>query len=100
MITASILQTAYNKLYSEFRNYVWNFDIVELLAELEIKVYQTFPDMDEVKNKFQKLKRQVGFTDAFQDELLKDTFDNFEDIAYGVDSIYVNLKSFKEVVML
>lgn len=100
MITATALQTAYNKLYAEFRNYIWDFDIVELLADLEIEVYQTFPDMNNVKSKFQKLKRQVSFTDAFQDESLKDVFDHFEEIIDSTDGIYADLKSFKEVVIL
>lgn len=29
MITANSLQTAYNKFFIEFRNYIWNFNIVE-----------------------------------------------------------------------
>lgn len=98
--TATFLQTLYNKLYAEFRNYVWEFDIVELLSDLEIEVYQVFPDVDKLNSKFQKLKRQVSFTDAFQDDSLKDVFINFENAICDIDRLYADLRSFKEVITL
>lgn len=98
--TATFLQTLYNKLYVEFRNYVWDFDIVELLSDLEIEIYQAFPNINNVNSKFQELKRQVSFTEAFHDDSLKDAFINFEDVICDTDGLYVDLKSFKEVVIL
>lgn len=98
--TATFLQTLYNKLYVEFRNYVWDFDIVELLSDLEIEIYQAFPNINNVNSKFQELKRQVSFTEAFHDDSLKDVFINFEDAICDTDGLYVDLKSFKEVVTL
>lgn len=100
-ITAASLQTAYNKLYAQFRNYVWEFDIIESLVDLEVEVYQTFPDIDSIKSKYKKLKQEVSYTGAFQyyDEL-KEVFDAFEESVDDADGLYANIKSFKEVVVV
>lgn len=99
--TATSIQTAYNKLYTEFRNYIWDFRCIEALADLEIEVYQTFPDVDKIKSKFSKLKREISFTDAFKtDDELKEVFDDFESDINDVEGLYANLKSFREVVTL
>lgn len=101
IITAASLQKSYNKLYTQFRNYVWEFDIIESLADLEVEIYQTFPDMDKVKSKYKKLRQEVSYTGAFQHyEELKEAFDTFEESLDEADELYVNIKSFKEVVVV
>ena len=35
MIAAAIIQSAYNELYKELRNYIWDYDTVVKIAELE-----------------------------------------------------------------
>lgn len=101
IITAASLQKSYNKLYTQFRNYVWEFDIIESLADLEVEIYQTFPDMGKVKSKYKKLRQEVSYTGAFQHyEELKEAFDTFEESLDEADELYVNIKSFKEVVVV
>ncbi|MCM1226168.1 MAG: hypothetical protein NC320_01925 [Clostridium sp.] len=98
--TASVLQRAYNRLYAEFRNYIWNFSDIEALADLETEVYQIFPDMDKMKAKFKKLKRQISSANVYrEDEDLKNSFEEFEEEMDSVQDIYANIKSFKEVVL-
>lgn len=100
MITATSLQSEYNKLYVEFRNYIWNFDIIEALADLETEVFQTFPDIEAVKSKFRHLKQQVSYTDVLEtDEDLAGVFNDFEESIEAIDGLYANLKSFKKVVV-
>lgn len=95
------MQKSYNKLYTQFRNYVWEFDIIESLADLEVEIYQTFPDMGKVKSKYKKLRQEVSYTGAFQHyEELKEAFDTFEESLDEADELYVNIKSFKEVVVV
>lgn len=99
--TATSLQAIYNDLYALFRNYIWEFDVIELLADLEVEVYQAFPDVDKLKSKLKKLRQAVSHTAVFDDdEELEAVFDEFEETLDEVEGIYANLKSFKEVVVL
>lgn len=101
MVTATSLQTTYNKFFTEFRNYIWNFSIIESLADLEIEVYQAFPDMESLKSKCKKFKRQISSTEAYkQDDKFKTTFEEFESSVEEVDTLYANIKTFREVVVL
>lgn len=56
MISARQLQSSYNKLYECLRNYIWPYDIVNTIAELEISVYNTFPSTSEILIHFTRLK--------------------------------------------
>ncbi len=100
MITAVALQNAYNDLYVAMRNYIWDFDTVEALADLEIGVYQTFPDIDNVKKKLNALKRLVSFTYVYrEDEKIQSAFDEIESQIEDTE-IYANLKTFNKVVIV
>lgn len=46
MVSVKELQQEYNKLYIILREYVWPMYVVENLADLEISIYQAFPDKD------------------------------------------------------
>ena len=90
MIAAKQLQRDYRKLYIELRKTIWPFRIVEMIADLEIAVYKTFPDMQEVKQSYAKLKREV-LRLIKDDEALDEAFDKLsETIEDGVD-IYSKL---------
>lgn len=101
MITATKLQSAYNRLYSQIRKYIWDFETVNALADLEIIVYQTFPDMSDMSDKFNILKRLISYTDVFGiDEELKQSFDNFQKEFESDTDLYAGLTTFKEVVVV
>ena len=40
MIAAAIIQSAYNELYKELRNYIWDYDTVVKIAELAPAISQ------------------------------------------------------------
>lgn len=97
MLNYADIQIAYNKLYTEIRRYIWSFEAVCALADLEIACYKTCPDLDEVKNAFYtfKLYAQQLFS---EDEELESVFDNFEDIMNSDDTTYAKLNKVEEVV--
>lgn len=98
MILSSTLQNAYNKMYVALREYIWPFDIVEQLSELEIATYQRFPDLKEVERKFNKLVNSVSYTDPYrEDEGIRECFDDFRDILNTSEEVYYDITSFKEV---
>lgn len=102
MITATNLQCAYNDLYKEVRRYIWDFETVSALADLEVATYQTFPDIDQLKIAFSTFKRYVDSTGLLRDdEDLKRAFDAFDEILSDDDlELYANIKSFQEVLVL
>ena len=99
MITATNLQSAYNALYKEVRRYIWDFETVSALADLEVETYQVFPDMEQLSKKFATFKRYVDATDVLRDdEDVKKAFDEFEELINSEDiELYANLKTFQEV---
>lgn len=99
MITATKLQSAYNALYTQVRRYIWDFETVSALADLEVETYQAFPDMEQLSKKLAAFKRFVSATDVLrEDKDMKKAFDEFEELVDGEDTIlYANLKSFQEV---
>ena len=98
MISSRDIQNSYINLYRNLRNYVWEFHTVELLAELEIAVYKSFPDIDEIRNIFNHLYQDVR--DVMRnDEDLRDSVESFKSIISQKDTeFYFKLNQVKEVI--
>ena len=47
-------------MYVALRKYIWNFDVVTTLAEIEVIMFTVFPDLSELKDKLDLLERQIG----------------------------------------
>ena len=102
MISAKDLQRAYVNLYRQLRNYVWDVDTVEHLANFEIEVYNRFPDLAEIKRLFEILKKDTADVVEMEQEdsevyTYEDTLEAmikaFDDVLNGEDanSIYSDL---------
>lgn len=98
MISCSELQTAYNDFYACMREYVWDMDVVEILAELEVECYDAFPDREKLLQTAEKLEREL-FRDFKEDEELKTSFDALKKIIEDDASIYVPLFKVNEVLV-
>lgn len=79
MVTAKQIQSAYNKLYEQLRNYIWPYEAVEMIANLEIAIYSTFPNLNEIQSCFNRLST---FCKAYlkDDEDLNKALSNLSDI--------------------
>ena len=97
MVSSIIIQNEYQKLYTQVRRYLWSFDTVEMLAELEIACYQAFPSLDDVKVKFSKFKREIA-EKANEDAELKEAITDFEDVINSESTLYLTLNKVREVV--
>lgn len=73
------LQNEYNNLYILLREYIWDFNIVCKIADLEISCYQTCPDIPIIKEQLSKLKYAISNT-VRDNEDLQEEFDIFEDL--------------------
>lgn len=61
-ITSSDIQVQYVKLYEFMMDYLWEFPTVQALADLEIAIYQRFPDKTEMANCLNALNRDICYT--------------------------------------
>lgn len=95
MISLVELQNKYIELYSQLRKYIWDYDVAEQIAELEIATYKAFPDIVEVRGKLDRLSRDIRNV-RVDDEDLQKAFDNFYELLDASDSIYYKLTSAME----
>lgn len=90
MISAKHLQRDYNKLYKELRRIIWPYSVVEMIANLEIAIYKSFPDMEEVKRCYSTLKRAC-FRYIKDDEELETAFEKLSETIEDGPDIYSKL---------
>ena len=89
-------------MYVALRKYIWNFDVVTTLAEIEVIMFTVFPDLSELKDKLDLLERQIGpaILKSEEDTDIADTISAIKDKISSVksDDMYYFVNSFKEVV--
>lgn len=90
VITSSDIQVRYEQLYQFLMDFLWEFRVVQAIANLEISIFKRFPDKDEMQRCLRALKIEISHTynemsqdddDEFKEavEDLEDAIDNFED---------------------
>ena len=89
------IKRKYIKLYSNLRNYLWDYYAVSVIVDLENSCLKAFPDMTSVRRNCQELYGLAK--DAMQyDDDLKASFDEFRKCVEGNDCEYhliaVNVK--------
>ena len=90
MINSVRLQDAYINLYSELRKYIWRFDIVELIADLEVAVFTRFQNINRVNELITKLYFEIKNL-ITEDDDLNEAFNKFFDIIQEADTVYVKI---------
>lgn len=85
-------------MYTYLRNYIWGFDTVERLANLEIAVYSSFPDIDEIKSIFNTL--YVDVKDVLdEDEELAEAVNSFKELIESIEGdFYLKLDKVQEAI--
>lgn len=98
MIAAAMIQQAYIDLYRQIRNYIWDYDTVVKLAELEVASYMAFPDIDKVRYALDQLKIELNSSDVYaEDEDLQKAVDDFSETLDGADQVFYGLEVPQEV---
>ena len=95
VISLKDIQRVYEKMYSEIRKYIWSFEAIHKLADLEISAYNRFPDLEDVKLKFYALKELI-YPTILEDEDLEKAVDNFEKVINSAKDVYAKLISVRE----
>ena len=98
MISNLDIQAAYNYLYECMRNYIWDVDVIEILANIEVTSYDAFVDRDKLAKLLDSLYREIK--DCFEDdEDFETAYTEFKDIVDGDDAQYVPLYKVNEVIV-
>lgn len=96
MISCTDIQVMYNRLYKEVRRYIWSFQAVEALADLEIACYEACPDIHKIRAVFSRFK-QYALEVLYEDEDMLEVFDRFEELINSEDTCYTPLEKVEEV---
>lgn len=96
MITLTDLTRQYIKMYEVVRQYIWPYATVEDLANLEVAIYNRFPDIGDVKSKFDKFYRDIQL-ECKDDEELDSAVNALKEVIYSDDSMYSPLSKVNEV---
>ena len=89
------LKTAYNRMYDVLSDYIWDYDIVEALVDVELETYKIFPDIESLRNKLRSLRMLVRQT-ADESRIL-DAISTFSDAVDDVEGVYAKIVYPKEV---
>ena len=97
MISSSKIQVSYNHLYDQLRNYIWSPEVVKDIADLEISAYKAFPDLEDMRKCYDRLKRDVKY-EVKDDEELDEAFDDLNESLNAANDLYLILDARQEVM--
>lgn len=97
MISNLDIQNYYVHLYECLRKYIWPFDVVEAIADLEVVCFQACPSLLEVSTRLAQLKSATREV-AEGDEDLYTQFEMFESALGEADDVYTVLNQVHEVM--
>lgn len=106
VITSTDIQNKYQKLYQFMMDFLWEYKVVEALANLEISCYKMFPDKEEMSKYLHELNYGISATYSElskEDEpKFKDTLNQLADAidAYDPETAGAELYSVTEPVEL
>lgn len=89
-------QNCYVELYKCLREYIWDFDTVCQIADLELACYKTFPSIQEIQSCLNRLRSSV-YNVVSEDNDMKDAFDAFRDVLDHTDT-YSDIYRVSEVI--
>ena len=97
----NVLKNAYNDMYSEFSKYLWNFDVVAALVDVEMEVYNLFPDLEALRTKLDTFRRVIRDSILQSDDVegLQEAIDTFDRVIRDVQDVYVKIQSPQEVLV-
>ena len=94
------LKITYTRMYSVLSDYIWDFDIVAALVEVEVETYRLFPDLELLRNNIRTLRmlvRQV--VNRKDDNRILSAIDTFSKAVNDVEEVYVKIDYPKEVLV-
>lgn len=97
MISSQDYRNAYDRLYNEIRLYLWPYDVLETLAQVEVNIYSAFIDKAKLELDFNRLCSDIKDVCAENVRLAK-ACDKIRELLDETDeNTYMRLSSVKEV---
>ena len=72
-LTSQELRNAYESFYVSMRNYLWPYDVLVELSNVEVDIYKAFINMSELEMHFAKLQTSIKDACKEDEELRKAT---------------------------
>lgn len=102
VITSSDIQVKYEQLYHFLMGFLWEFQTVQAIANLEIAIFKRFPDKEEMQRCLRELKQDIIYTAnelAEDDEAeFKETVEDLEQAIEDYDNAGFELYGVEEVI--
>lgn len=90
------LKTAYTRMYAILSDYIWDYDVVEALVDVELETYKVFPDIESLRSKIRSLRLRVRQVADYESRIM-DAIDTFSDAVDDVEEVYAKIVYPKEV---
>lgn len=92
------IQNAYVNLYIQIRKYIWPFDVIDILVDLEIESFKSFPDVMKLRELLDRLHREIQSTIS-DDKDLETAYSSFKKLIDDDDNtMYKLLEQVREVI--
>lgn len=91
------LQNLYMKLYHQVRKFIWDVEVVTCLANLEVSIFNAFPDISEARRNFHRFRSKVSFMER-EDEELRQCLNDLQSKLDDLKEVYAKLDQVQEVV--
>lgn len=65
-ISSQDFRNQYEKFYVQMRMYLWPYEVLKNLADVEVDIYSAFIDIDKLKQHFDKLR--TGVREVYKDD--------------------------------
>lgn len=102
VVTSSDIQVKYEQLYHFLMGFLWEFQTVQALANLEIAIFKRFPDKDEMQRCLRDLKNSICYTynEMAQDDEseFKEAVEDLEQAIEDYDNTGLELYGVEEVI--
>lgn len=92
------VKLAYNDMYLILCKYIWDFPVVEALADVEIEAYKVFPDIDALRRKADVLSAEIRQDSADAEDAVE-AVRIFKEELDKVEKVYYKLKTPREVLV-
>ena len=91
------IQNAYVNLYTQIRKYIWPFDVIDILVDLEIESFKSFPDVMKLRELLDRLHREIQST-LSDDKDFETAYLSFKKLIDDDNIMYKLLEQVREVI--
>ena len=91
------IQNAYVDLYTQMRKYIWPFDVIDILVDLEIESFKSFPDVMKLRELLDRLHREIQST-LSDDKDFETAYSSFKKLLDDDNAMYKLLEQVREVI--